>query len=88
MGSPAGENLKQIIILLSLSIRRKKYILKILGYSKQYGSYVLMISGRFFVGINSGLSAGLASMYLSEISPISLRGGVSSRTDFYVKPPA
>ncbi|XP_054709972.1 solute carrier family 2, facilitated glucose transporter member 1-like [Uloborus diversus] len=44
--------------------------------SKTYQSYEMFIVGRFLIGFNSGLNAGLAPMYLSEISPLQLRGTV------------
>ncbi|RZF33960.1 hypothetical protein LSTR_LSTR015679, partial [Laodelphax striatellus] len=49
-----------------------------MGFSKMAGSYELLIAGRWFSGLNCGLNSGLAGMYLVEISPRSMRGGLGS----------
>ena len=46
--------------------------------ARPMNSYWPFIFGRLFIGVNAGLNAGLAPMYLAEISPMHLRGAVGT----------
>ena len=49
----------------------------LMGLAKYMICHELLIPGRLFMGINAGLNSGLVPIYLTEISPTSLRGAVS-----------
>ncbi len=49
-----------------------------MGIIKASGSYVLLIVGRFFIGVASGMAAGFTPMYLTEIAPTELKGAIGT----------
>uniref|UniRef100_A0A8R1DHT0 MFS domain-containing protein n=1 Tax=Caenorhabditis japonica TaxID=281687 RepID=A0A8R1DHT0_CAEJA len=50
----------------------------LMGLAKSVGAYPMIILGRLIVGFNCGLSSGLVPMFLTEISPVNLRGMLGS----------
>ncbi|VDO82491.1 unnamed protein product [Soboliphyme baturini] len=50
----------------------------LMGFCKIANSYWLLIFGRLVIGINCGLNSALCPMYLTEISPINMRGMLGS----------
>ncbi len=49
-----------------------------MALSKRVNEYAMLVGGRFLIGIASGIAAGVSPMYLSEISPSSIRGAVGT----------
>ena len=45
-----------------------------LCFSARFGSYEMIIIGQFFIGFNVGMTTSLAPIYLTEVSPIRMRG--------------
>lgn len=68
-GRKGGLLLNNVLVLLTVIFE---------GSAKSAKSYEMIIIGRLLIGINAGLNAGLAPMYLAEISPIHLRGAVGT----------
>ncbi|KAJ8332715.1 hypothetical protein SKAU_G00425040 [Synaphobranchus kaupii] len=50
----------------------------LMGFSKMASSWEMLITGRFVVGLYSGLSTGFVPMYVGEIAPTALRGALGT----------
>lgn len=50
----------------------------LMTYARYVQLYPLVMIGRVFIGINAGITSGAVPMYLTEISPINLRGTIGS----------
>ncbi|XP_015833452.1 glucose transporter type 1 isoform X4 [Tribolium castaneum] len=46
--------------------------------TKLANSYEILFFGRFIIGVNCGLNTSLVPMYISEIAPLNLRGGLGT----------
>jgi len=68
-GRKGGLLLNNVLVLVATLL---------MGLAQTAGSFQMLIAGRLVIGINSGLNAGLAPMYLAEISPTTLRGALGT----------
>uniref|UniRef100_A0A671KB19 Solute carrier family 2, facilitated glucose transporter member 1-like n=1 Tax=Sinocyclocheilus anshuiensis TaxID=1608454 RepID=A0A671KB19_9TELE len=50
----------------------------LMGFSKMGASWEMLITGRFVVGLYSGLSTGFVPMYVGEVAPTALRGALGT----------
>ncbi|XP_037908761.1 glucose transporter type 1 isoform X5 [Hermetia illucens] len=50
----------------------------LMGITKMSHSYEILFLGRFIIGVNCGLNTSLVPMYISEIAPLNLRGGLGT----------
>lgn len=69
LGRKKGLFYNNILVLLACPL---------MAGSRFMQSYEMLILGRLLIGVNAGLNAGLAPLYLNEISPINLRGALGT----------
>ncbi|KAK4872567.1 hypothetical protein RN001_014596 [Aquatica leii] len=50
----------------------------LMGFTKISNCYEMLFFGRFIIGVNCGLNTSLVPMYISEIAPLNLRGGLGT----------
>ncbi|XP_050720627.1 glucose transporter type 1-like isoform X10 [Eriocheir sinensis] len=50
----------------------------LMAFSQMSNSFEMLILGRLVIGINCGLNTSLVPMYISEIAPLNLRGGLGT----------
>lgn len=50
----------------------------LMAFTKVSHSYEMLFLGRFIIGVNCGLNTSLVPMYISEIAPLNLRGGLGT----------
>ncbi|XP_024936497.1 glucose transporter type 1 isoform X6 [Cephus cinctus] len=50
----------------------------LMGCTKIAHAYEMLFFGRFVIGVNCGLNTSLVPMYISEIAPLNLRGGLGT----------
>lgn len=50
----------------------------LMWFTKVTNSYEMLFIGRFIIGVNCGLNTSLVPMYISEIAPLNLRGGLGT----------
>lgn len=69
LGRKQGLLYNNVIVLIACPL---------MASAKFMASYELLIIGRLLIGINAGLNAGLAPLYMNEISPGHLRGALGT----------
>lgn len=56
----------------------------LLQMAKFVDNYIYMMISRFFIGFSSGINMALASIYLSEIAPMNLRGAIGCMSNVFL----